>query len=180
MDSEASDYMLSRCGVCGVCVRDMVAALLELAAQRPEYQTYAHLFLLAYAFLLRVPSEAIPVTAGGRGSSKLTREGEFLVLSLARRKNRPAGSRLARNCWCKECQRTCPLHVLGPVLDGRRQGLRVVLGVTAAGALKVLREMLAVLGVDQSVEYRTHDLRRGHAKDLQMSGVDRRMSFWCI
>lgn len=154
-----------------VCVRDMVASLLDLAAQQPKYQPYAHLFLMAYVFLLRVPSEAIPATAGGTGASSLVREGSFLVLRLARRKNRPAGSRLARGCWCKVCRRTCPLHVLGPILEGRKQGVRLFPGVTAGRALCVLREMLVALGVSGAEEFRTHDFRRGHAKDLQMSGV---------
>ena len=44
-------------------------------------------------------------------------------------------------------------------------------GVTAGRALFVLRTMLAILGVPDAMKYRTHDFRRGHAKDLQMSGA---------
>ena len=44
-------------------------------------------------------------------------------------------------------------------------------GVTASTAWSALRDMLGQLRVDRASEYRTHDLRRGHAKDLQMSGV---------
>jgi hypothetical protein len=49
----------------------------------------------------------------------------------------------------------------------------VVVGVTATSALAALRQMLAVLKVSRASEHRTHDLRRGHAKDLQMSGWHR-------
>ena len=42
--------------------------------------------------------------------------------------------------------------------------------ITAANALKVLRVMLGLVGVTDPEKYRTHDLRRGHAKDLQLAG----------
>ncbi len=45
--------------------RKVVVAMLEWSKERPDYQRYAALFLLAYTFLLRVPSEAIPTVAGG-------------------------------------------------------------------------------------------------------------------
>ena len=40
-----------------------------------------------------------------------------LHLSFCDRKNKDKGSRLVRGCWCNESRETCPLHVLGPVLD---------------------------------------------------------------
>jgi len=60
--------------------------------------------------------------------------------------------------------------VLGPLVEQRGPGKRLFPGITAASALTVLREMLEVLGVQEARSYRTHDLRRGHAKDLQVSG----------
>ena len=42
--------------------------------------------------------------------------------------------------------------------------------ITAANALKVLRIMMGLVGVDDPGRYKTHDLRRGHAKDLQLAG----------
>ena len=51
-----------------------------------EHVQHSVLFLFAYAFLLRVPSEAVPVTHGkGSGPCALYRDGEALVLDLARR-----------------------------------------------------------------------------------------------
>ena len=51
-----------------------------------EHVQHSVLFLFAYAFLLRVPSEAVPVTHGkGSGPCALYRDGEVLVLDLARR-----------------------------------------------------------------------------------------------
>ena len=52
----------------------------------PNLDTFVVLFLMAYAFLLRVPSEAIPVTAGkDSGPCALFREGDHIVLVLKRR-----------------------------------------------------------------------------------------------
>ena len=52
----------------------------------PNLDTFVVLFLLAYAFLLRVPSEAIPVTAGqDSGPCALFRDGDNIVLVLKKR-----------------------------------------------------------------------------------------------
>ena len=135
-----------------------------------KYKQYSLLFLLAYAFLLRLPSEAIPVTAL-TGSKSPCMEGDELVLRLNRRKNRPRGSTLRRRCWCDESKATCPVHKLGPLLQNRRQGGTLFPSITAGMALVKLREMMEILREPRAGEYRTHDLRRGHAKDLQLSGM---------
>ena len=73
-----------RVASCGF--RDMVEKLVRLAAERPQLARFGALFLLAYAFLLRLPSEALPAVNGkGCGQSSLYREGDSLVLELARR-----------------------------------------------------------------------------------------------
>jgi hypothetical protein len=72
-------------------------------------------------------------------------------------------------------QETCPVHVIGPFLDGVAHGSKVFGGVTAATALNTLRFILVQMGVVQASDYRTHDLRRGHAQDLVESG---RGLFW--
>ena len=43
-------------------------------------------------------------------------------------------------------------------------------GISAALALAMLRYMLDKTGVSGPEQYRLHDIRRGHAKDLQLSG----------
>ena len=65
---------------------------------------------------------------------------------------------------------TCPVHVLGPVVQACGRGQRLFPGISAADALAVLRVLLDELGTANPGSYRTHDLRRGHALDLQMSG----------
>ena len=44
-------------------------------------------------------------------------------------------------------------------------------GILPKLARDKLRQMLGAMGVSESKAYRTHDLRRGHALDLQLSGA---------
>ena len=156
--------------------RHLVEAMLAWCSVHGEKLRFAHLFLLSYSFLLRVPSEAIPVVAGrGRAidgaQAVLSRDGNELVLVLRTRKNKRLGSRLVRGCWCRECAATCPVHVLGPLVDNITEGEPLFGQITAALALKALRTLLVALEVQDAGAYRTHDLRRGHALDLQLSGA---------
>ena len=157
--------------------KSAVAALVELGARRPEWLRASMLFLFAYTFLLRVPSEALPAVrvadAGDAPSfqAALVLGESELTLLLRRRKNRPQGSRLSRRCWCSSCRATCPVHTLGPWVARCGLGRGLFGGISAAAALRTLREMLAALGVQGAGLFRLHDLRRGHAKDLQEAGA---------
>ena len=150
--------------------RGMLEWLVAWLDKLPELRCYASLFIFTYAFLLRMPSEALPVTRGGDTCGLSLEDGE-LVLRLARRKNRPAGSRIRRGCWCRQSASTCPVHRLRPVLESVGEGAKLFEDITPAKAIKMLRGALAALGVPRAAQYRTHDFRRGHAKDLQESGV---------
>ncbi|CAK0890184.1 unnamed protein product, partial [Prorocentrum cordatum] len=150
-----------------------VAALVELGARRPEWLRASMLFLFAYTFLLRVPSEALPaVRVADAGDAPCLQAalvlGEAeLTLLLRRRKNRAQGSRLTRRCRCASCRATCPVHTLGPWVARCGLGRGLFGGISAAAALRTLREMLAALGVQGADLFRSRDLRRGHAEDLQ-------------
>ena len=133
-------------------------------------ETFGMLCLFAYAFLLRMPSEALPAKVGGSGKCVVTVEGEFLVVTLARRKNKEVQSRIERGCWCRECKETCPMHVLAPFFMSFPEGAQVFGEFTAPIALRTLRKVMSILQVPRAAEYKTHDFRRGHAKDLQESG----------
>ena len=154
--------------------RSTVEAMAKWASDRPDYAIFARLFLVGYVFLLRLPSEALPmktakVEEGATGQSVIIAKEDELVLVLARRKNKPNGSRLVRKCWCRECARTCPVHVLGPIIKAWPEDVPLFEGITASLASTKLREMLGAVGVRGNETYRTHDLRRGHALDLQLS-----------
>ena len=63
------------------------------------------------------------------------------------------------------------MHALGRVVEEAGPGGQPFACITPAAALTALRVMLAGIGVEGASEYRCHDLRRGHALDLQLSGA---------
>ena len=65
----------------------------------------------------------------------------------------------------------CPVHHLAPLIRNIPEGTLLFKGVTPAAALANLRKILVELNVPNAMAYRTHDLRRGHARDLQMNGT---------
>ena len=110
----------------------------------PMRRTTLMWMLAAYAFLLRVPSECLPITVAGsaarekppRRQAEIWLSDKQIVLRLKRRKNKPHGSRLVRQCWCRQCPLTCPVHVLGSFLKCGRQCVHLVsgfLGLVCAG-----------------------------------------------
>ena len=89
---------------------------------------------------------------------------------LPKRKNQLRPTSIFRTCWCKACDRTCPLHVTGKFVNEIPRGERVFPSLSKEVMLQGMRAMLAALGVDQAALYRTHDLRRGHADDIRALG----------
>ena len=139
-------------------------------------ERFAMLYLTAYIFLLRVPSEGLPITRGingvtGDGQAVVFRDGDTVCLKLRSRKNRPCGSVLKRGCWCtSHTTLLCPVHTLWPYLEGFGVGQRVFQDISASNALSTLRAYLARIGVPDARLYRTHDIRRGHADDMRARG----------
>ena len=68
---------------------------------------------------------------------------------------------------------------MGELLDQLEEGASLFEGITAAAALNTLRVVLAALGVEEAKAYRTHDLRRGHCRDLQQSGAEPQFCCHC-
>ena len=62
------------------------------------------------------------------------------------------------------------MHHIAPLIGRCPEGTLLFKGVTPAAALVNLRNILGELHVLDAISYRTHDLRRGHALDLQTSG----------
>ena len=87
------------------------------------------------------------------------------------RKNRPHGSVISRQCWCKECAQTCPVHALPRLIAQAGIPLGLIFsGITPKTAAASLRARLGKLGVPNPELYRLHDFRRGHARDLLRRG----------
>jgi hypothetical protein len=130
----------------------------------------AMLWLTAYVFLLRVPSEALPLVRGtqedlGHQCTVFLDSDGCVCLRLRRRKNRPGGSLLRRKCACTACPRICPVHVLWLQFFAKLPlGAQPWIAVSADNARKKLRTTLGRLGVASPDLYGTHDFRRGHAK----------------
>jgi hypothetical protein len=143
----------------------------------PWDEHWGMLYLFAYVFLLRLPSEALPVVRGCIGfahkdeQASVFMDGEHLCLKLKRRKNKAGGSLLKRACWCRQCKVTCPVHVLWPFFQQFEVGQAAFPGIKAGAALKQLKDVLQFLGLENFGSYRCHDLRRGHAKDMQLNGA---------
>lgn len=160
--------------------KDLLESMVKHCVKKAVHLAFVPLFVLAYAFLLRLPSEALPAVAGRdrdvpEASAILSKTsgdaGVELVLTLRRRKNKLGGSRLVRGCWCSKSPTVCPVHVLGPIVDATPEGQPLFPGLTARTAMCSLRAILKALKVKDSHAYGTHDFRRGHALDLERSGA---------
>ena len=100
---------------------ELVRKLVHNASASPDQavKALAMAFLMSYIFLLRLPSECLPVrTQASPASDSLNKAvvevySDRIVLRLSRRKNKEGGSVLIRKCWCAACKTTCPVHALG-------------------------------------------------------------------
>ena len=125
---------------------------------------------------IRLPSEALPVQKGDvdnipMGKSVIYDDGRAVTLLLRWRKNTLEETRITRTCWCSQSRATCPVHVMRVLLDKLSVGAALFPKISKSSALVTLRRMLAELDVPMATSYGTHDLRRGHARDLQSSGA---------
>jgi hypothetical protein len=156
-----------------------VAALLGNAVSQGNVAV-GMLYLAAYVFLLRVPSELLPAVVGADGDalsplaagvhSCLAVCGNELVLRLAKRKNKLHGTVLRRGCWCDTRRQMCPVHVLGAWVQRCTPGVMPFAAHSADWARKDLRCRLLELGVEGASGYWLHDFRRGHAQDMVDAG----------
>ena len=144
----------------------------------------AALYIFAYHFLLRVPSEGLPAMVGAAGTAEapllpavhscvaLSTDGSSLLLRLARRKNREHGSLLIRHCSCSLSVRTCPVHVLGSFVASTPAGACPFMSISRHRLAQDFRMHLSLAGVDDVREYTSKAFRRGHAQDMLARGVD--------
>ena len=133
--------------------------LMLLAQERPGLMTHVRMFQCTYIFLLRLPSECLPITVGS-GSAPLGKAHSLTVyedsieLFLPHRKNRESESRLTRKCWCASCKLTCPVHSLGAWVKQQVNGCRPFEGTSPGQALSVLRALLRELKIPLAEKYR--------------------------
>lgn len=153
----------------------LIEKMFEWGKQNKGFNRLLMLFSLSYVFMLRLPSEALPMVVGPlptfEAQSILVAESDKLTLHLKRRKNRPLGGKLCRECWCSTSASTCPVHVLGKSVSRVPPGTAMFSNITGRVANQKLRYILEMIKVADAQKFRSHDLRRGHALDMQKSGM---------
>ena len=149
--------------------------MVTLVIERPHLRELLMLFVASYAFLLRVPSEGLPMAAHSRPSGRqvplFSVAEDVVTLWFPSRKNRLWPTQQIRRCWCRKCSLTCPVHMLGAYMRALPKGSQPFVHIKAPQALLALRELLAELQVPHAHVFRTHDFRRGHAEDLRRGGA---------
>ena len=155
---------------------ELVKRIVKIGESCPSEKAFAMLYLISYVFLLRLPSEALPITVVqdcrlAKEKSAVSVHHDKIGFRFASRKNRLWESYQWRSCWCSQDRSTCPVHVLGPFLLQYGFGGRPFVATNEKMALSHLRTMLMELRVEEAHLYRTHDLRRGHTQDLVDSGT---------
>ena len=153
----------------------MLQVMVSNLPQQPEDRELTMLVLAAYVFMLRLPSEALPMAARWAGNLRDVPVFKFhsdkVELWLPKRKNRLTPSSLFRPCWCSKCTLTCPVHVLGAYMAELPAGTQPFVGISPAQASYGVRRLLAEAGVPEADKYTSHDLRRGHADDMRRGGA---------
>lgn len=124
-----------------------VEAMVESIMFDSSRSVFAMLCLTAYTFLLRVPSECLPLQVGKAlgdpDPHALVEVAEDCIkLKLARRKNRMWPTELVRRCWCKRSPSTCPVHVLGHWLAAQPNGSKPFVPFSPCQAAEGLRAAL--------------------------------------
>ena len=152
----------------------LLQQLVPLMLHRPVMREMLMLFLAAYIFLLRVPSEGLPLAVHENTDNDevpvFVIGAGFVSMWFPFRKNVLEPTRLVRKCWCRKCPVTCPVHILGHYMASLPIGARPFACFRPSQVLLAVRESLAQVGVTGAEAYGTHSFRRGHAEDLRAAG----------
>ena len=125
----------------------------------------AAMLAIARHFMLRVPSEAIPLEWDGT-HSKIQVGDKSCTLTLTKRKNRQYPTALVRECCCQDSGKLfCSVHWLQFLQHRGGQSGRVF-GLTARGFASRLKVWAESTGVENAQRCGTHSLRRGMAQDI--------------
>jgi len=158
--------------------RTMLANMVNRTLAQSDGMRWAMLYLAAYVFLLRLPSEALPMVRGCADSlreghqSVLYMDDDTLCLYLRRRKNKSTPTVIKRMCTCTGSPALCPVHQLWfKLFEPLDIGTAPWARFTANRVRDSIRSCLGSLRVPNASLYGTHDFRRGHACDLQEAGV---------
>ena len=122
------------------------------------------LCLTSCMFLLRAPSEALPLMIGSPmdkhraldagAQSVLIAKPDNLEVGEAKQ-NKPRGSSMTRSCWCNQSAPTCPVHVLGRLVRGLPRNVQVYKNISADDVRITLRDRMKRLGQSKLSEFNT-------------------------
>ena len=164
------------CGIQGVIVEKIVSRALaegDVVA--------ASLYVLAYAFLLRVPSELLPALVGTSGfkggqvgpNTKTVVEvveDKEVRITIRERKNCRTVTTMNRTCTCRSCVATCPVHAAKRLIELLGEGCLPYAGWYPQRVSKDLRRRLRDCGIENVEAFTLHSFRRGRAMDLAEQG----------
>lgn len=137
---------------------------------------FALVCLFASVFLLRVPSECLPLCfdrLGEHSSLRLQTVGGRLelVLSLRSRKNLPQGSVLTRGCTCARDPVLCAPHGLMQWAQAKgRAWTGSLFSYPASSFRRDLQQAVASLRIPEPQAFSSQSFRRGTAQELCASG----------
>ena len=162
--SKAQTVIKKKPAVTSRQVRSMIKAAMEEGA----WET-ACLMALARQFLLRVPSEGIPLQWDGT-HSKIDLTDSQATITLMRRKHRATPTSMTRECCCASSGRTlCAVHwLLQAKLQGGDRPNVVVMSKTRFA--KDVKHFAMKAGIPEWQNLGTHAFRRGMAQDILDAG----------
>ena len=163
----------------------------KLIAHESLHSEAGRLFYLAYVFILRLPSEALPAVRASPHDTLMNRSrlphqsalglrslpnGEQrLVLKLRTRKHVRGGAVLMRPCFCDTntlaSHGICPIHDFWRIAkDSAEWGSPLFPVLARKNINRVLRGTLTSMKVPDALSYSTHAFRRGASMELKRCG----------
>ena len=160
----------------------------SLIAHETLQSESGRLFYLAYVFILRLPSEALPAVRAppnalllnrsrlpfqsALGLRELPNGEQRLVLKLKTRKHVRGGAVLMRPCFCDSdtlaSRGICPIHDFWRViLTETASGQQLFPSLIKRNINRILKGTLKTMNVEDAHSYSTHAFRRGASMELK-------------
>ena len=145
--------------------------LVRLAEHEGDHYS-GPLYLLSYWFLLRVPSEGLPLVLSVSHASPPPHSKLIIVsadttcLVFGRRKNDDAPSTWTRSCKCNLSPELCPVHTLAKFTARLVPGNPLFPRLTKEAFNRTLKRRAHTIGLAGAEKASSKAFRRGHSRDL--------------
>ena len=164
--------------------------LVEIIEHESTGSEFAQAAFPSFLFSFRVPSETLqlrrnyadgPLMVFSPQEEKAIigvsyeGNGPYLVAKLSWRKNLPGGCILRRPCFCHlaspKARKLCPVHVFWKLIRRRVDpGQPLFPAVNRRNFNRILKAVLARMGIPEAERYSSHAFRRGAANELTKRG----------